>query len=214
VAEDFHVFPVAAVASAGFDAATQTVRAVLADAAGRRVQLLHAYTSRGQDGAEALLAKLTAAPEGLRFVSGPVRRTAMGLVIHPVGLVWQDGTARTMLQPWIDRKPASMSEEEAEHAGAGAGDPLGEYLRQLQEEAGELFVLGLQRADALLARRWQELKQQGESVGFARVAGRVAVLTEVLGRKGHTLNWDWQAAGRILLELTVLARMAQDLASG
>ncbi|HZT83326.1 MAG TPA: hypothetical protein VFA26_24055, partial [Gemmataceae bacterium] len=213
VAEDFHVLPVAGVEAAGFDQATQTVQAVLADAAGRRARLLHAYTSRGQGGAEALLARLTAAPQGLRFVSGPVRRTATGLVIHPVGLVWQDGAARTMLQPWIDRKPASSMVGEVPHAGAGASDPLGEYLRRLQEEIGELLVLGLQRADAALARRWQELRRQGEAVGLARLAGRVAVLAEALARKSHTLAWDWQAAGRALLETAVLARMGQDLAS-
>jgi hypothetical protein len=119
-----------------------------------------------------------------------------------------------MLQPWIDRKPASVTAEEAHHAGAEAGDPLGEYLRRLQEEIGELLVLGLRRADALLARRWQELKEQGEAVGFARLAGRVAALAEALGRKSHTLNWDWQEAGWALLGLAVLARTAQDLASG
>ena len=66
VAEDFHILPIAAVESAGFDAATQTVKALLTDAPGRRVRLLHGYTSRGHDGAEALLAKLTAAAAGLR----------------------------------------------------------------------------------------------------------------------------------------------------
>ncbi len=60
------------------------------------------------------------------------------------------------------------------------------------------MVLGLLRTDAALARRWQELRQQGEAVGFARLAGRVGVLAEALRRKSHTLNWDWQAAGRVL----------------
>src|SRR5262249_55375053 len=63
------------------------------------------------------------------------------------------------------------------------------------------------------ARRWQELGRQGEAVGLVRVAGRVAVLGAALGSKSHTLSWDAQSAGRALLELTVLVRMAQDLAS-
>jgi hypothetical protein len=212
VAEDFHVLPVAGVESAGFDATTQTVQAVLTDAAGRCVWLRHPYTSRGQDGAEALLARLTAVPQGLRFVSGPVRRTATGLVIHPAGLVWQEGATRTVLQPWVDRRPPSSVAEEPQHGGAGAGDPLGEYLGRLQEGVGELLVLGLRRADAPLARRWQELQRQGEAVGFGRLAGRVTALAEVLERKSHTLNWEWQAAGRALLGLAVLTRMGQDLA--
>jgi hypothetical protein len=213
VAEDFHVLPVSTVEAAGFDATTQAVEAILADGAGRHVRLSHPYTARGQGGAEALLAKLSAVPQGLRFVAGPVRRTATGLVIHPAGLVWQDGAARTGLQPWVDRKPTSAPAEEAHHAGTGAGDAVGDYLRRLQEEIGELLVLGLQRADAALARRWQELRRQGEAVGLARLAGRVGVLAEALGRKSHTLSWDWQAAGRALLELAVLARLAQDLAN-
>ena len=118
-----------------------------------------------------------------------------------------------MLQPWIDRRPASSFAEETQTQRASEGaDPLGEHLRRLQEEIGDLLTLGLQRADAPLVRRWQELQQHGEAVGFGRLAGRVARLAADFARKGHTLNWDWQAAGRILLELGVLTRVAQDLA--
>ena len=49
-------------------------------------------------------------------------------------------------------------------------------------------------------------------MGFGRLAGRVTALAEVLERKSHTLNWEWQAAGRALLGLAVLTRMGQDLA--
>src|SRR5262249_18024257 len=91
VAEDFHVCPVAGVEATRFDGPTQTVQATLLDAGGRRVLLAHPFTSRGQDGAEALLALLGSAPDKLRFVSGPVRRGPTGLVIHPVCLVWQEG---------------------------------------------------------------------------------------------------------------------------
>jgi hypothetical protein len=213
VAEDFHVLPVAAVQEAHFDVASQTVQAVLLDASGRRVRLQHPYTSRGQDGAEGLLALLGSAPQNVRFISGAVRRRALGLVIHPVCLVSQEGTSRTALQPWVDRRPAASGSGETHHQAAQVGDPLGEYLRRLQEELGGLLVLGLQRADAAAARRWQELQRQGEAVGLVRVAGRVAVVAEALAGKSHTLNWDWQAAGRGVFQLSVLVRMAQDLAT-
>ena len=101
------------------------------------------------------------------------------------------------LQISADSMPTPM----IRHAASSMGDPWGEYLRQLQEGIGELLVLGLQRADAPLARRWQEWQRQGEAVGLARLAGRLAALPEMLTRKSHTLNWDWQAAGRTLLEL-------------
>jgi hypothetical protein len=213
VAEDFHVLPVAAVQEAHFDAASQTVQAVLLDAGRRRVLLQHPYTSRGQDGAEGLLALLASTPQNVRFVSGSVRRRALGLVIHPVCLVSQDGTSRTALQPWVERRPAASGAAEAHHGALPAGDPIGEYLRRVQEELGDLLVLGLQRADAAAVRRWQELQRQGEAVGLVRIAVRVGVVAEALAKKSHTLNWDWQAAGRSLLQLSVLVRMAQDLAT-
>jgi hypothetical protein len=213
VAEDFHVLPVSAVQEVHFDAASQTVQAVLHDAGGRRVTLQHPYTSRGQDGAEALLALLGSASQNVRFVSGAVRRRATELIIHPVCLVFQEGTSRTALQPWIDRRPAAPGAGEAHHRAVPASDPLGEYLKRLQEELGDLLVLGLQRDDAAAARRWQELQRNGEAVGLVRLASRVAVVAEALARKSHSLNWDWQAGGRSVLQVSVLVRMAQDLAT-
>jgi hypothetical protein len=213
VAEDFHVLPVAGVEAARFDGPTQCVEAVLRDAGGRGVLLSHPYTSRGRDGAEALLARLLAAPDKLRFVSGPVRRSAAGLLVRPVCLVWQDGTTRTALQPWIERRPADAAAEEPIEAGRPAADPVAEYLRRLQEELGELFVLGLRRADERSAARWDELRRQGEAVGLTRLAGQTGELAGALRRKAHALDWDWRSAAPALLRLAVLARAAQDLLS-
>lgn len=213
VAEDFHVCGVASVEEVHFDAPSQSVQAVLLDARGQRAFLVHPYTSRGAAGAEALLALLGSAAQGLRFVSGQVRRSSGGLVVHPVCLVWQEGDRRIALQPWVDRRPEAP-EGSGEHATAQAtGDPLSEYLRQLQTSLGDLFVLGLTRADALLARRWRDVQRQGGAVGFTRLATRAAALADALEQKGHTLHWDWQPGARIVLELAVLLRMAHDLAS-
>jgi hypothetical protein len=40
----------------------------------------------------------------------------------------------------------------------------------------------------------------------------VRVLAEALAHKAHTLRWDPGPAGRAVLELAALARLAQDLA--
>jgi hypothetical protein len=211
VAEDFHVIAVAGAEAVQFVAATQTVQAVLADARGGRALLEHPYTSRGAAGAEALLARLASDADRLRFASGPVRRGPAGLVIQPVCLVWDEGGRRTALQPWVEAgacTPAGLSQATA----APAADAMGEYLGQLQGALGELLVLGLRRADALVARRWRQLQHQAEAVGLARLARRVAPLADALERKAHALDWDWRPAGRAVLALAVLVRLAQDVA--
>jgi hypothetical protein len=210
--EDFHVLYVKEARAARFDAASHTVQAILVDAAGKRALLEHPYTTRGAAGAEALLARLTAGPGELRFVSGHVRRAMRGLVIHPVCLVWEHGGKRTALQPWVKRgQPASRDGEPAE-LPRKAEDPLLDYLAQLQDELGELYLLGLARADAMAAGRVRELARRGEAVGFARLAARVAALAEALEQKAHTLRWDARPATEVVLELSALARLAQDVA--
>ena len=213
VAEDFHVCAVAGAEAVQFVAATQTIQAVLVDARGGRALLEHPYTSRGAAGAEALLARLADRPEGLRFVSGPVRRGPAVLVIRPVCLVWEEAGQRTALQPWVDSGTGTAARLHPPVA-AVAGDAAGEYLTQLQAALGELLVLGLARADALVTRRWQQLRHSGEAVGLARLARQVAPLADALERKAHALDWDWRPAGRAVLALAVLVRLAQDVAGG
>jgi hypothetical protein len=214
VAEDFHVCTVSGAEGVFLDAATQTVRALLLDGRGQRMLLAHPYTSRGQAGAEALLARLSEQPGTLRFVSGPVQRGAGGLLIQPVCLVWQDGAKRSALQPWIEQRPGENSTNNQASPTTRSGDPLSDYLVNLQGALAELFVLGLQRSDSLVARRWRELQNQGEAVGFARLASRLCPLTDTLEQKSHMLRWDERTAGRHLLQVAALVRLAEDIAPG
>jgi hypothetical protein len=211
VAEDFHACAVAGAEFAHFDHPTQTILAVLVDSRGNRALLSHPYTTRGRAGAEALLARLTSSPEKLKFVSGSVRRTPRGLVIHPACLVWQEDNGRTALQPWIDRSASGGEAEEARPEGAIAQDPLAEYLHQLQAALAEVVVLGLQRADALVTRRWRELHRRGEAVGLVRLGQRVGKVATTLEQKAHALDWDLGGASASVLELLVLVRLAVDL---
>jgi hypothetical protein len=215
VAEDFHVCAVAGVAGVRFNHSTQTVEAVLRDRDGNQALLSHPYTTRGRAGAEALLQRL-ASPESLRFVSGTVRRTVADLVLHPACVVWETAGRRGALQPWIERAAEGhekQSDAGGEQEDAGEpGDALAHYLEALRSAVGELLLLGLSRADTLVARRWAELVKRGESLGFTRLAGRLRRLAELLEQKAHTLTWDVRGAARALLEVTVLVRLTQDVA--
>jgi hypothetical protein len=133
-------------------------------------------------------------------------------------VVVQDGQRRFALQPWIEQPSVAAGGSPAGHAAgeppAATDDPLGGFLRQLHAALGDLFLLGVQRADDLLTRHWRELQRQGEAVGFGRIAERVAALAELFEQRRRTLQWDSQSAARRVLELAVLARMVQDLAAG
>jgi hypothetical protein len=211
IAEDFHVLRIEEVQAARFDAASHSVQALLVDAKGRPALLEHPYTTRGAAGAEALLARLTAGEGELRFVSGHVRRTMRGLVIQPVCLVWEQDGKRTALQPWVERGRAGSRDGEAVELPRKAEEPLLDYLAQVQDELGELYLLGLARADAAAAGRVRELARRGEAVGLARLAERVGGLAEALKQKSHTLRWDARQAATVMLELTALARLARDV---
>src|SRR5262249_54174718 len=110
VAEDFHVCPVASVEAVQFVVATQAIHALVRDARGAYAQLFHPYTTRGQPGAEVLLASLSNPALQLRFVAGPVRRSPRGLVVHPVCLVFEQDGQRFAVQPWIERREAETAQ--------------------------------------------------------------------------------------------------------
>jgi len=211
VSEDFHVCKVARVEAVQFEAATQTVQAVLFDGRGQAALLQHPYTSRGQTGAEALLAKLRQMPQHLRFVAGVVRRSARGLLLQPVCVVFQDGEKRVAVQPWIDAASESTPVEVPPSTTHQNGDPLTDYWQQLQTALSGLLLLGLHRADGRNAQQWRELQQMGEAVGFARLARGAARLADELEAKSRTLRWDWRPASEAVLRLAVLGRLAQDL---
>jgi hypothetical protein len=211
VAEDFHVVAVAKVEAVAFRPDTQSVEAVVADAKGDRAVLRHPFTSRGSGGAERLLARLTQAPAGLRFVAGPMRLAGDGLLVEPVALVW-DGPTRTILQPWIDRIEEGQVHAELPRAESTAADPIEDWNRELLTAVGSLLVIGLRRADAGVLRSWQELERRAGQLGLARLghtAGRVAA---GLVEKAGTLRWRSRPTAQRVLELVVLGRMGRESA--
>jgi hypothetical protein len=115
------------------------------------------------------------------------------------------------VQPWIDAAGEVAAVEAPPEAARWAGDPLTDYLHQLQTALSELLLLGLQRADGHSAKQWRELQRTGEAVGFARLARGAARLADQLETKSRTLQWDWRPASDAVLRLATLARLAQDL---
>ncbi len=211
VAEDFRVLRVAGVDGPRFDGVGQNVVAQLRDTKGQQALLVFPYTSRGRGGAEALLAKLGEAGGNLLFVSGLVRRAAVGLIVEPVALVFQDGATRRAVQPWID----TSTQESASPDGptpSRALDPLRDCLQALGEALEELLLLGLQRADGQIARKWRDLQMRAEATGLARLSLPLRQLAEALESKAHTLRWDAKPAARLVLAIALLFRLAQDVA--
>lgn len=210
VAEDFHACPLTGVEAAMFRHDTQTIEAILVDARGGRALMRHPFTSRGSEGAERLLARLTTSPSGLRFIAGSMRLGGDTLLIEPVALVW-DGPTRSVLQPWVDRlddEPGGTSLEQEDGASV---DPVEAWTRELLASVGALFVIGLHRADASTLRVWRELTERAEQLGLARLRVLIGRVVAGLAEKIASTRWQSRSTAVSLLELAVLARASQEL---
>ena len=211
-AEDFHVIPVAAVSAAGFDVPTQSVRALLADATGATIALVHPFTERARSGTEALLAHLHDAECVLKFVSGTVRQSGRGLVIAPVCCVLEKAGKRFAVQPWIEPHSGKTNELPSEISQQSNGlHPIAEVLHQCQLLLEDALLRGVRRLDPDDGKRWHDLQRQAESVGLVQVAHAMHMFIEPLERKFHTLHWDVQPTVQQLLKIMVLVRLAHDV---
>jgi len=148
----------------------------------------------------------------LRYVAGPVRLCPSGLRFSPVSLVYEEGGGRAMLQPWVEhadeQAPADVLDPGESKA---ASQPEDQYPRLLQAALGELLLLGLERTDSRSARQWDELRRQGEALGFDRLTAPVARIAALLEQKAMSARWDCAEAGRATLELALLARVAREV---
>lgn len=202
-----YVCSVSGAQEAIFSEVDQEVRAVLVDSQGSQAILSHPYTAQGASGAESLLALLRNRPESLRFVAGHVRRTPYGLVIAPTAVVFQQGETRRALLPWVDQDESGNAAAAQPPAQPARSEPLAEYWTQVSAALGDLFVVGLKRADVPQIRRWQELARFGAALGFARTIEPVARLAETLERKTATLHWESDQSIAAALELACLIQM-------
>jgi len=217
IAENLYVCPIARVEKAQFSTTEQEVQATLRDASDNQAKLVHPYTSRGQEGTEALLATLLAHPSDLPYVAGWMRLRGGALIIQPISLILQEGQTRTMIQPWVDRWDGETTVRVSlrDDGPIGTIDPVSHFPAQVLDALGELFLIGLQRADAQSAHQWQELYRQGGSLGFVRFLRPMARLVDALMHKLDSVHWDWRAAALAAIEMSILASLAhEDLPAG
>jgi hypothetical protein len=209
IAENLHVCAVAQMLGAQFDAVSQSVQVLIEDARREKALLVHPYLHRGQEGVEALMAALADKALRLRFVSGNVRQTSGGLLIHPIMLVFEGPKGRLAVQPWIDRlgNPAKDPLPPPKDSGPSVGG----FPQEIRLLLMDLLIVGLRRADPHTARAWDALAQHGRSLGYSRLLHPVAALTVALAQKSATVRWSPEPAMRAALHLALLTKLAQDL---
>ncbi len=213
ITENLVVCPVAGVRQAGFSAPQQVVYAVIVDTRGNVGHLLHPYTTRGRAGAEAMLQRLTADGEALRFVAARVQRAVAGVRLAPVGLVFEEGSTRTLVQPWVERPTAAAEVSDPAVAPGGssaARDPLAEFLSELGDLLGEQWLLGLERRDERLVHNWRALLDRGGALGFHRLLAPIRVFCSLLEARRHIVQWQPMPAARALVELSLVVRAAAE----
>lgn len=213
---NFFVCPLRGANQVRFSAATQLITATVYDRESQPARLLHPYSSWAGEGSEALLKMLGEMADKVCFISGQVQLSAEGegLTFAPAALIFEEGERRIMVQPWLDRLETSGAAVETLTPASIVPvntNPTRHYPGQVLAALGELYLLGLERADRKLIALWQHLAALGESYGFTRLVKPVASLAQALARRDTELNWQGEeTAIRAALELGVIALVALD----
>lgn len=167
---DFHVCPVLAIEDARFDPRSNAVTATLVDAAGVRGRLWHPWCTRGQIGAEALLAAMQGNSRPL-FVAGHVHRANASLVIHPVAVVFAgEGSARRVVLPWLHGEATSAGLMRPAGVGVGTGTTGRGPYASATELAVELLLQGGRRLAQRSWPGWERGVRELAEQGFHRMA--------------------------------------------
>ena len=168
-AADFHVCPVGGVDHAAFDRASNAIIALLRDRSGLQAQLRHPWTTRGEPGAEALLAALTSGAKPL-FVAGLVRASGAVLVVRPTAIVFAgDGEARSLVMPWLGAPGLPTAAPRSERRSGLSRSAPAAYA-PAAELAAELVVNGSRRTAARQWPGWPRAITETEERGYHQMA--------------------------------------------
>jgi hypothetical protein len=209
VTEPLQVLAISAVQSVEFDPVSQTVRSIVTDKLDTPATIVHPYTHRGRFGVEIMLDRLQQ-PDPLKFVSGRVSLDRDGLILAPIALVFESGTEREMIQPWIASPQQAKNAQAAEQVFEDPGSvrsPISCYLEDLSAALQEIWLVGLDRADRQHLRQWQQLAQQGQEIGFHQFVRPIERFAQSLAEKFHTLDWDRQVAHEMIAIVTIICQL-------
>lgn len=194
-AADFHVCPIESADGAVFDVATNSIVALLRDRSGLEARLSHPWTTRGEQGAEALLTALNQAKP--LFVAGHVRASGQLLLIRPTAVVFAgESGSRWAVMPWLGTT-AAMSAVASRPQQFGPSHTHDRY-GPAAELATELVLNGIRRISARDWPGWSRAITETEEHGYHRMA---AAMREVQGGASPS-------AALGMLKLLILARDA------
>ncbi|MBX9692716.1 MAG: hypothetical protein K2Z81_10055, partial [Cyanobacteria bacterium] len=217
----FYVCKVKAATKVDFDYVEQCIEADLIDEVNGVARLTFPFYSLCADGAESLLQNLRSRPSQVRFVSGHVRGYGKNLVIEPVGVIFEDGERRFMIQPWVDRAMSesatneTQEREDPEQTSLHSEDErrnadfVHEYAERVLEELGNLVTAGLRRSNIDTMQAWKRLKADGIAGGSSLLVSPVAHIADQLEAKMSMATWDSQSTTRYIKILTVLCQVAR-----
>jgi hypothetical protein len=194
LADAVHVLEIAEVRGVSYAPGDQRLSAVLRPPVGPSVRLVRTYDAAAPgalgDLADALSGK-TGTP---RFVSGRVRRTALGLEIEPLGIVTDRFHVPDLAEP-TDHTPLGSRPESDDGASA--------LTRALAEASGALDDAahhGLRRASRSYGERLTRQADALRRLGLSVLAARFEALRSALGQS--------QASGDAASEAALVARWA------
>jgi hypothetical protein len=200
LAEDMHVCPVARVENLLLHSANRLLSAMLVDASGETLMLIHPFYSRARSGFSMLAEVLQR--ETIRYVSGRVRQTALGLAMEPAAVVFEKDGPREMLQPWIATDLSSGGAEWSEMAAAT--NALSAFLGDVEEALGEAVLLGISQADAIMERRWRALIEQGEQLGLSRFLEPARRLSAALVNRRAAIHLSAVESVQAALDMAII----------
>lgn len=213
---NFFVCNVSAARGAHFNEADQTIEATVFDSENDLAELIFPYLTTCAEGADALLHHLETSGEALRYLAGHVQIGRSGITIVPVSLIFDDGRKRTMVQPWVDRRPGDVAKtsaaetDPAEYENWQHGDVILAHFSRIFEEMGTTLNNGLQFADSQTVATWTHVLRESESLGFSELPDLIQTLVKELERKQVNASWEANAALSAALNVTILTLIAQE----
>jgi hypothetical protein len=197
-----------------FDVARQQLTAVLRDARQGTARLLHPFHSRAAAGFGSLASTLEKRAAQVRFVCGRVQATSQGLVVRPTLVIFDDGSRRIGLNPWVAMR-AQNEPANGESAAAASLEmrespsPVQQFLEELQQSLAELLLTGVAR-NAAAQQIVAERAEQSRRIGFVNLAAATDRLAGALAERSQKLNWSPAQAIGHFQQLCLMTRIAAE----